>query len=591
MALQTNTKIFISGTTIQSYISLKLVQEIDAHHDLELICRTDVLEKLSEELIGESQEYLGGVIIIKINSISDFRGYKELEFKGIITKVMGTKGFHQSGGDLVTLYAKSTSILSDDGGHYASFNDMSLTEILDQTFQDYDKGKLETNFSPASAETIHYSVQHNQSAFSYASRLAAYYNEWFYYDGKKLVFGRPGNEETELSYGIDLQKFSLELSSIANSFDYFTNDYLTDEVHQKSSKEVAIPTEGYHGITDKKSKELYSKQTQVYHNLYNDTSLKQRLDTHIEQYTKARAMRQVIAKGTSDNPGVNIGEVIKIKGYGAFRIIKITHTNVEGGSYRNTFKAVDANFMAYPRMDINRYPKSDVQIATVIENNDPDGLSRIKVQFPWQKPYGTTTPWLRMMTPHAGADKGFHFIPEINEEVIVNFEAGNAERPFVLGALYNGVAKPDSWQSDRNDIKAIKTRTGHLIELNDTEGAESIKITDKNSNMIRIDTANNNIEISALENMTLNAKNFQLNVEEDAQIRIGKNTTLETGENLDMVSANMSNIVDGDLREEIGGEFSQIATGTEIHSDGDVKIQSAGLATIKGGSDVKISKG
>ena len=200
MALQTTTQIFISGTPILSYVSLKLVQEIDAHHDLELVCRTDVVEKLSEELIGESKEYLGGTIIIKISSVTDFGGYKELEFKGLVTKVTGTKGFHQSSGDLVSLYAKSTSILSDDGGHYASFNDVSLSEILEQTFRGYDKGKLETAFSPVSSDTIHYSVQHNQSAFSYASRLAAYYNEWFFYDGKKLVFGSPSTDETELSY-------------------------------------------------------------------------------------------------------------------------------------------------------------------------------------------------------------------------------------------------------------------------------------------------------------------------------------------------------------------------------------------------------
>ncbi|WP_298547676.1 phage baseplate assembly protein V [uncultured Aquimarina sp.] len=584
MALQTTTQIFISGTLIQSYVSLKLVQEIDAHHDLELVCRTDVVEKLSEELIGDSKEYLGGVITVKISSTSDFRGYKELEFKGIVTKVMGTKGFHQSSGDLVTLYAKSTSILSDDGGHYDSFNDMSLTEILEQTFQDYDKGKLETNFSPVSSDTIHYSVQHNQSAFNYASRLAAYYNEWFYYDGKKLVFGSPSNEETELSYGIDLQKFSLELSSIANSFDYFTNDYLTDEVHQKSSTDVAIPAEGYHGFTNKKSKELYSKQTQVYHNLYNDTSIKPRLDTQVEQYTKARAMKQVIARGSSDNPGINLGEVIKIKGHGTFRIIKITHTNIEGGSYRNTFEAVDANFTAYPKMDINKYPKSDIQIATVVENNDPDGLSRIKVQFPWQKPLGATTPWLRMMTPHAGSDKGIHFIPEINEEVIVNFEAGNAERPFVLGALYHGTAKPDSWQSDKNDIKAIKTRTGHLIELNDTEGAESIKITDKNSNVFHIDTVKNNITITALENITLNAKNLAINVQENMDVTVGENHNLS--------AKNSNEYIDQDKMIDITQSFEQTSSETTIiASNGDMTIEGAGVSTFQGGADVKISKG
>ena len=115
--------------------------------------------------------------------------------------------------------------------------------------------------------------------------------------------------------------------------------------------------------------------------MYNDASIKARLDNQIEQYTRAKALNQVIAKGSSDNP-VNLGEVIKIKGYGRYRIIKITHTNIEGGAYQNQFEAVDANFTAYPKMDIYRYPKSDIQIATVMENTDPDGLSRVKVQFP-----------------------------------------------------------------------------------------------------------------------------------------------------------------------------------------------------------------
>ena len=139
MALQTITQIFISGVPITSYVSLKIDQEIDAHHSLALVCRTDVVEKLSEELIGDSKEYLGGTITVKISSISDFGGYKELEFKGVVTKVKATKGFQQSSGDLVTLEAKSTSILSDDGGHHASFNDMSLSEILEKTFKGYDK--------------------------------------------------------------------------------------------------------------------------------------------------------------------------------------------------------------------------------------------------------------------------------------------------------------------------------------------------------------------------------------------------------------------------------------------------------------------
>lgn len=579
MALQTTTQIFISGTSIQSYVNLRLLQEIDAHHDLELVCRTDVVEKLSEELIGDSKEYLGGIITIKISSISELGSYKELEFKGVVTKVRATKGFQHATGDLVTICAKSSSILSDDGAHYASFQDVGLVDILDHTFQEYDKGKLETNFAPTSSDTIHYSVQHNQSAFSYASRLAAYHNEWFYYDGQKLVFGSPSSEETELSYGVDLQDFTVELSSVPNSFDYFTNDYVADEIHQKSSTEVSIPSEGYHGFTDKKSKELFNKQTQVYHNLYNDASIKSRLDTQVDQYTKSRAMQQVIAKGSSDNPGVKLGEVIKIKGYGSYRIIKITHTNIEGGSYKNTFEAVDANFLAYPKMDINKYPKSEIQIATVTENNDPDGLGRIRVQLPWQKPLGEMTPWLRVMTPHAGADKGFHFISEVGEEVVVNFEGGNAEKPFVAGAMYNGSAKPDSWQTDANNIKAIRSRSGHTVELNDTDGGEMITISDKNSNIIQFDTVNSSIMISAPENLILQSKNMEIRATENLKIATGKNKVEQITGDYKLTASNIYEAASKDMKsqgEKITrqsiSDMNVSSTGGNVNKQADQKV-------------------
>ncbi len=547
MALETTTQIFISGTPISSYSSIKLNQEIDAHHDLTLVCRADVVEGLSDQLIGDSKDHLGETITIRIAPTLEVGSYRELEFKGIIIKVEGAKGSEYGKSDMVIFHAKSTSILADDGAHYASFTDVGLAEILEDTFSEYDRGKLETRFSPTSSDTIHYAVQHNQSAFDFASRLAAYYNQWFYYDGKKLVFGAPSEEETELSYGTDLQNFSVELSSVPNAFKYFTNDYLTDELHQKSSNEVTIPSEGYHGFTNQKSKEVFTKQTQVYHNLYNDENVRPRLDEQVEAYTKAKALKQVVAKGESDNPGVNLGEVIFIQGYGRYRVTKVSHTNTEGGIYKNTFEAVAADFTVYPNMDINKFPKSGIQIATVVENNDPDGLSRIKVQFPWQKITGQTTPWLRMMTPHAGADKGFHFIPELGEEVVVNFEMDNAERPFIAGTLYHGSAQASSWQSDSNDIKAIRSRSGHTITLDDTQGSEMITITDKNQNIIQIDTVGESILISAPESISIAAKNIDISASESLTMAASENMSVSAGEEYSVTSQNMIQQAEEDI--------------------------------------------
>jgi len=494
MALQTKTEIFISSTPIVSYVSLKLIQEIDAHHDLELVCRTDTVDKLTNELIGNSKEFLGQTITIKISAIEAVGGYKELKFKGLITKIKGTKAFHQPKGDLVTIFAKSTSILADHAPDYNSFLDVSLSDILTRVFQGYDTSKLVTSFSPVSSDTIHYSVQHHQSAYDYSSRLAAYYNEWFYYDGEKLIFGKPSTDETILTYGTDLQEFSLELHPVPNSF---------------NPNGPGIPPD----------------------------------------QPQAHAINQVIANGISDNPGVNLGEIIKIDGYGRYRITKITHNNNEGGKYSNTFEAVDANFNVYPKTDIDRFPKSDTQIGVVADNNDPDGLGRIKVEFPWQKPKGETTPWIRIMTPHAGSDKGFHFIPEIGEKVIVDFESGNAERPYATGTLYHGNAKPDSWKTTDNDIKAIRTRSGHTIELNDTKKGEFITIVDINGNTIKLDTVGKTITIDAPEHIFLNSKNISLKATENINLESGENYRLQTKELKEQISGNAQVHVDNAIKE------------------------------------------
>ncbi|KAA1245323.1 type VI secretion system Vgr family protein [Aquimarina sp. RZ0] len=552
MALQSNTQIFIGGAAIHAYKQLVLHQEIDAHHILELVCRMDVLENSTGDIASQTKNYLGQIITVQISSLGALTGYKDFEFKGVVTSVNSTKGFHQQQGDLVTIKAHSSSIIADDGPNYNSYNDVDLTTILDETFKKYDQSKLQTIFNPVGTQTIHYSVQHKESAFEYARRLAAQYSEWFYYDGSSLVFGKPEDEEEVLlTYGHDLQEFSLDLKPSSTNYNYFTNDYLTDGQHQKATRQVSTGINGHNGFISNKSDEIFPNETKVYLNSYIDSSLKQRLDTQVEQQKKAEEIKQVIFKGSSDNPGVKIGQVVKIQGdgaaYGSFRITSITHTNTENGKYQNKFEGVTADLDVYPNTDLMAFPKSETQVAIVKENSDTEGLGRIRVQFPWQKEKGEMTPWLRIVTPHAGGEKGFHFIPEIGEEVLVGFEGGNAERPYILGTLYNGSANPSGWNTDKNNIKAIRTRSGHTVELNDTKGGEFITITDKNSNSIHIDTATNNITISAGETMTFTAKNIKIKADENIDMVAGKDFTKSISENYNVMTKNNTIIVEENL--------------------------------------------
>ncbi|QCE42451.1 type VI secretion system Vgr family protein [Psychroserpens sp. NJDZ02] len=579
MALQSNTTIFISGTEISAFKSITLHQSIDSHHKLELVCRMDVLENLTQALGESSKNYLGETITLQIASLDDFNGYKALEFKGIVSQVTTIKGYEASTGDEVVITALSPTFIADDGPHYASYNDFSLSDILHRTFSDYDKSKLEVVIQPNNTAPLHYSLQNGESTYNYASRLAAQYGEWFYYNGSKLIFGKPETEELVLTYGFDLKEYNLNLTPKSHNYKFYANDYLLNDTHEKDTKDISSGANGYSGFVSSKANTIFNNKTKVWHNLYNDPQAKQRLDSSIELQKKTYEIQQVKLNGISDNPGVKLGNIVKVEG-ASYRVIDITHSNRENGDYENRFEAVTADFDAYPNTNINAFPKSDTQTAVVMENADPDGLGRIRVQMPWQKTTGQMTPWIRIVTPHAGGDKGFHFIPEVNEEVLIGFEGGNAEHPYMLGSLYNGGGKASAFQNSSNAIKALKTRSGHTLMFTEDE---SIILTDKSGNKIHLDTTGGNINITAPETMTFNCKNMVVNVEQNLTTSVGMNKTdsigLNSSESTGMtksttVGANANMMVMGNLMEFIQGDLtSEVVKGRE-ESASEIKITS-----------------
>jgi type VI secretion system secreted protein VgrG len=189
----------------------------------------------------------------------------------------------------------------------------------------------------------------------------------------------------------------------------------------------------------------------------------------------------VIGQGVSLNPAVAAGKTVVIQGVaqaeGTYGVTKVVHHWKPDG-YTNEFWCTASSEYKDPQR-----PKSNpwygVVVARVFDNNDPAKLGRIKVQYIWQEQDQTF--WARMMTPHAGADRGFLFIPEKGDEVVVAFEDGDPERPIVLGCLWNNTDKPpteDFWGAEyqTDDVKRIVTKSGHRIQLVDKEGKESIVI-------------------------------------------------------------------------------------------------------------------
>ncbi|MBE0393185.1 phage baseplate assembly protein V [Flavobacterium sp. PL002] len=127
-------------------------------------------------------------------------------------------------------------------------------------------------------------------------------------------------------------------------------------------------------------------------------------------------------------------------------------------------------------------------------------MGRGKVQFNWAGA-SAKSDWMRMIQPHSGGGKGFYFIPEIGEEILVGFEGNNAQNPYVLGSQYNG-SKSSGYADGENNVKAIHTRSGTKIIMKDSEG--SILIEDPSGNTWQMD-GQGNISVNAPNDITMNA--------------------------------------------------------------------------------------
>lgn len=184
-----------------------------------------------------------------------------------------------------------------------------------------------------------------------------------------------------------------------------------------------------------------------------------------------------------------------------------------------------------------------VVVGVVTNNQDPDGLGRVKVKFPWLSEEDESY-WARLATPMAGEKCGLFFLPEVDDEVLLAFEHGDVRFPYIIGALWNGKDQPPvNNQDGKNNVRLIKSRSGHVIRLNDEDGKETIEIVDKNEkNSITVDTATNTITVKADKDIMSSAPQGGIKLEaQTIEIKSSADTKLEAGAGMNVkASATMT---------------------------------------------------
>ncbi len=160
-------------------------------------------------------------------------------------------------------------------------------------------------------------------------------------------------------------------------------------------------------------------------------------------------------------------------------------------------------------------------VGTVTDNKDEEGLGRVRVRLPW---FGDTSAsyWARIATPMASAGKGVFFLPEVGDEVLLGFEQGDPAHPYILGALWNGEARPPEDNADgNNDPRVIRSRAGSELRFTDADKPSvelrlangrhllldyaGISFADEKGNSVQIDSGSGAITITAKGALNLSA--------------------------------------------------------------------------------------
>ena len=552
--------------------------------------------------INSSKKWLGESIVVKAANTPIFIG--------VVTNVQ----LHREGSDFgcIIVSGYSATYRMETAHSCFSWNDRTIGDVVKKLCE---QAKVQLELNPAFKETKDFICQYEESDFDFIRRLAHQYQEWMYFDGTKLIFGKPRKlaDPIRLEYGTTLSSLDIGLQTLARSEQVFSYHSGADREMQRMTPDLAYGHDKLAGEAFRASLGMFSKPARQHAlpRISNETELvnymgrKQAAETAETHYITAE----------SQVPTLRVGSVISLyssflervgnlseESLGNFIIIEITHEVSQGSYYKNRFKAIPATIKALPSPKV-RMPLAETQMATVLSNADPEGKGRVRVRMNWQTD-GMQTGWVRVMTPDGGSssdvksNRGFVFIPEVGDQVLLGFRHGDPARPYVMGSLFNGTTGGGGLEG--NHMKSLTTRSGHTIKLNDSLSSLGITIKDIKGNSIHIDSvgddiiinAKRNITINAGETFTVNAREMEVNIDRDIIEKIGKNKISTIGNKISLEAMEKEEEITENTNINIGGHLTQEVGDIVLETfSGDAIIIAEGKALLQGKDDARISKG
>ncbi|MGG5210053.1 type VI secretion system Vgr family protein [Chryseobacterium sp. MIQD13] len=608
--------IVIEGQIIRHFKHFKLVQSASKHHEFRLMLAYDTLGSAENHNLQEAQNFLGKRITV-IFKYKDIEQGPERNFVGVITEV----GFSQEKGSLGNIVLKgfSPTVLLDAAPHIQSFGggqEVSLNSIADHVIKE-GLGQNKFDFRvDAQHGNVPYSSQYEETHYNYLARIAEAYGEQFYYDGEVLHFGKlpPQEKPVKLTYGSSVSDIAITMKAqhVSPSF-YGYNSSKNERLTTGSSKisHTSDIAKRAYEISEKTFKTPSLRVAPIKATSFMD------IDASQKGTAGSKASEVFITSGSTTVPFLYPGCTADIEMRKAdtndtsyftkLMIIGVTHEVDGRGYYDGSFEAIAADTGFIPRPEFEN-PKAEPQFAKVISNTDPMNQGRVKVQFDWQGGQDTTE-FIRVMSPDAGSsdkvskNRGFMSVPEVNDQVIVNFVHQHPDRPFVMGGMFHGGVGAGGGAG--NNVMSLSSKSGNIIQFHDGCG---IEIKDRSGNHvtlsgtgdIKTDVSNdstenigNNQTVNVSTNSTINVGKGKskitmdnagkINITSAAEIKLetgGSSITMDKSGNITIKGTNIT--IEGTNTKVIGSSLAQIGK-----KEADPGISVDGNVTIKGGKIIE----
>lgn len=568
-----NITVSIGGKPLFSFKSLKLHQPINDHHRFELTLDIEVAAKA----LKDGTEWLGKRIQFKKKEA------KSPLFIGVVTKVNAYRKNLDSGYVCVSGY--STTYLLENGKSCHSWLGHTLGEIVKDLCT---KAGVQAQVAPEHNKPVGYICQYKESDFMFIRRLAMKYQEWLYYDGTKLVFGKPKKPKAvKLEFDTTLTSFEMGVQTLARPARVFSYQSKNDQSMAEDTPNKPSGLDQLGSKAFQASLEMFKEPALQY--AHSRVHHMQEMEMYVKKKQEAEAAESHYMVGTSEEVQLTAGSVVRITSpfgerigsvtkasLGEYLIIDIEHSVDEGNYYGNKFKAIPSGVQSLPLPDVE-LAVAETQMARVTSNADPEGKGRVQVQMNWQTG-DMYSDWIRGLTPDGGSsdnvenNRGMVFIPEVGDQVLVGFRHNDPNRPYIMGSLFNG--KTGKGGGEGNNTKSITTKSGSTIKLDDSSG--SILIADKTGkNLITIDGTDSITMLSA-KTMTLSNGKSSIMIEDEKVTISAKEVNIAGESNVVCTSGESDSLA--------------IAKGKGVGVKGkDISIQAKNIVGTSGGNSVTVS--